>query len=892
MSTFVIPPLDEEPWPTLGPQVRQLIVDCAIHGPGDLRGQKPVIDAEKAALIDRIYQVYPRDHPRAGRRRFKRVAISLRKGSAKTELAAWVMFGELHPEGPVRTDGWRKQGKLYVPVGRPVTDPYIPMIAYTERQTEELAYGALLCMCSEGPDADLFDSGKDRITRAYGDGKAEALATAPDSADGARTTCQHFDEPLALDTPVPTPSGWTTLGALAVGDLVFGLNGRPARVLGMSPTRLGRQCYRVTFANGTSVVTDADHRWSVVDRRAARKGRQAATTEQMSAEIRVAGWAGRPTYRWAVPLAAPLESPDVELPVEPYALGVWLGDGDARNATVSQSTEDVDELAALLSARGFQPSRCTTPKGRCALLYVRGLRAPLRKTGLLGNKHIPVVYFRASFVQRLDLLRGLMDTDGHVTPAGWCAFVTGAQALALQVAELARTLGYRPTVKSATDPRSREGVTWKVSFQASPDHAPFLLARKVARCVGTKRATRQGFNSVVSIEVVGSVPVRCIGVDSEDHLFLVGEGLIPTHNTHRMTLPRQKEARQTMKMNIPKRVIADAWEFETTTTYAEGEGSVAQDTHDYAEMIAKGKTKDATLFFFHREAPVRDDEDLEDPAQIREAIRIASGPALAKWVDFEGQVDSIANLYMQPDTDRAYWERVWLNRRVSASRQAFDPIRWSKLLAKRDVRIPEREPITVGFDGARWRDAAGFIATHIETGFQWPLAFWEKPENMPKSPEGGERLWEVTDEQVDGALGDAMDRYQVVLVYADPPRFEANVAKWSGKYGEKRVAEWYTNRGRQIGQAMRAYRTAQTSGALSHSGDATLGRHIANARRADLNQLDDDDTPLWTIYKPRPDSPLYIDLAMAGCLSWQARLDALTKGGWQKKARRKLIVMS
>jgi len=189
-------------------------------------------------------------------------------------------------------------------------------------------------------------------------------------------------------------------------------------------------------------------------------------------------------------------------------------------------------------------------------------------------------------------------------------------------------------------------------------------------------------------------------------------------------------------------------------------------------------------------------------------------------------------------------------------------------------------------------DAAGFIATHIETGFQWPLAFWEKPENLPKDPDGGERLWEIIDEQVDGAMADAMDRYQVFLTYADPPRFEANVAKWSGKYGEKRVVEWYTNRQRQIGQAMRAYRTAQTSGALTHSGDATFARHIANARKGDLNQLDDDDTPLWTIYKPRPDSPLYIDLAMAGCLSWQARLDALAKGGWQKPPRRKLIVMT
>jgi hypothetical protein len=550
MSTFVVPKLDNDlingqPWPSLGPQVCDLIEERCIHGPGDLRGQPAVVDDETRAIFYRAYQVYPRGHPRAGWRRFKRVAVSLRKGSAKTEKAAWIGFAELHPEGPVRCDGWRQVDGLWQPVGRPVTDPYIPMVAYTEEQTEELAYGALLAMCSEGPDADLFDAGKQRITRVYGDGKAEALAGSPNSNDGARTSFQHFDE------------------------------------------------------------------------------------------------------------------------------------------------------------------------------------------------------------------------------------------------------------------------------------------------------------------------------------------------THRMILPRLKDAHQTMQNNIPKRVIADAWSLETTTTYAEGGGSVAEGTHLYAEMVAAGKVKDSTLFFFHREAPVRDDEDLDDPQQLREAIRIASGPALARWPNFEGQIDAIAGIRNQPDTDRAYWEQVWLNRRVTSNRQAFDPARW-KDLARPGILVGKGEPVVIGFDGARWRDAAGFIGTHIETGIQWPIAFWASD---------GRAGWEVTDEQVDGALADAMGFYQVILVYADPPRFEANVARWSGLYGEKRVAEWYTNRPRQIGQAMRAYRTAQMTGELTHSGDPDHAQHIANARRGDLKLFDDDGTPLWTIYKERPDSIKFIDLAMAGCLSWQARLDALAKGGWQRK-KRKLIVLN
>ncbi|WP_333771012.1 hypothetical protein [Streptomyces sp. IBSBF 2435] len=159
MGLLIVPGADAEPWPTLGGQVCQLLETYCVHGPGDLRGRQYTLDDEKRALIYRWYEVYPQGHPRAGKRRFKRAGLSVRKGTAKTELAAAVGFAELHPEGPVRCDGFDAYGQ---PVGRPVTDPYIPMVAYTEEQTEELAYGALFVMCTEGPDADLFDAGLDR----------------------------------------------------------------------------------------------------------------------------------------------------------------------------------------------------------------------------------------------------------------------------------------------------------------------------------------------------------------------------------------------------------------------------------------------------------------------------------------------------------------------------------------------------------------------------------------------------------------------------------------------------------------------------------------------------------------------------------------------------------
>jgi hypothetical protein len=190
-SVLSVPALEDEPWPTLGPQVCAFIEAFLVHGPGDLLGQPVKLDPEKRALIFRAYEVYPAGHARAGRRRFKRVAWSLRKGSAKTELASLIVAVELHADGPVRCDGFDASGQ---PVGRPVISPYIPMVAITEEQSEDLAYGALKEILIRSKIANDFDIGEERIVRIRGGGKAVALASAPSSRDGALTTFQHFDE--------------------------------------------------------------------------------------------------------------------------------------------------------------------------------------------------------------------------------------------------------------------------------------------------------------------------------------------------------------------------------------------------------------------------------------------------------------------------------------------------------------------------------------------------------------------------------------------------------------------------------------------------------------------------------------------------------------------------
>jgi hypothetical protein len=226
VAVLCVPELEPpgKEWPTLGPQVVEFLTGTmdgtgdpdrahAIFGPGSLKGEPYVMDPEKVAATYRVYEVYPRGHPFAGRRRFKRVGISWRKGTAKTEWAAEIVYAELHPDAPVRFNGWNDDGTLKQ--GKPVRDPYIPMVAYSQDQAEELAFGALLVICSEGPDADLFDVGLERILVVEGGrpaGKAVALSGSPNAADGARTTMQHFDETHRQELPRLVQAHDTMLG--------------------------------------------------------------------------------------------------------------------------------------------------------------------------------------------------------------------------------------------------------------------------------------------------------------------------------------------------------------------------------------------------------------------------------------------------------------------------------------------------------------------------------------------------------------------------------------------------------------------------------------------------------------------------------------------------------
>jgi phage terminase large subunit-like protein len=337
--------------------------------------------------------------------------------------------------------------------------------------------------------------------------------------------------------------------------------------------------------------------------------------------------------------------------------------------------------------------------------------------------------------------------------------------------------------------------------------------------------------------------------------------------THRFVLPRLVQAHKAMLANVPKRKLADAWSLETTTAPEPGTGSVAEATMEYAKAVQVGTVADSRLFFFHREAS--DAHDLATPEGVRAAVIEASGP-VAEWAD----VENIVAQFNDPTADLAYLERVWLNRLVQSSSQAFDVEKF-RSLAVEPRPVKRGAVITLGFDGAMFHDSTGLVATDVETGYQWVVGVWE-------CPLGGEKRtppWQVPTEEVDRVVRALFSEFTVWRMYADPPYWQSWISKWAGLFGAERVVEWWTNRRKPMTYALENFDSALKEGKLAHDGDARLVRHVGNAKREELKGWrDDQGKALWLIRKERSDSPQKIDLAMAAVLSWEARTDAIAAG--------------
>lgn len=351
---------------------------------------------------------------------------------------------------------------------------------------------------------------------------------------------------LRTDEPVRTPSGWVPIGDIAVGDQVFGSDGQPHTVTGVYPQGV-LPLYRVTFTDGTQILAGAEHLWAVHSPAMKERGRpeKVLSTEQLlTSGLRDA--AGNP--RWYIPLVAPLQYPAVDLPLDPYLLGVLLGEGHLPRADPVTLTAVDPQI--LQGVRAVLPAGVhTVPVGdgnTWRLVVDRGRPDPLRRAladlGLLGHrageKHIPEVYLRAPVADRLALLQGLLDTGGGLAstpqaPSG-IVFSTTSRALMEGLRELVESLGgtARTQTRLTThthDGESRTGrQSWRVCVALPQDIAPFRLARKAdSYSPRPKPLPTRGIADITPVEPGEAV---CISVDAPDNLY-VTRGHVLTHNT-------------------------------------------------------------------------------------------------------------------------------------------------------------------------------------------------------------------------------------------------------------------------------------------------------------------------------------------------------------------------
>lgn len=338
---------------------------------------------------------------------------------------------------------------------------------------------------------------------------------------------------LPLDTTLPTPGGATTIGEVSVGDRVLGPDGEPCHVTEKSEVHK-RKTYEITFDDGSTIIADDEHQW-MVDRRDKNKRVDSfkedvvMTTEEMVSFLsNNEGLDYQDTHYLYVNNPDPITLPEKELPIDPYVYGAWLGDGTKKGGTMT----GVDiEIFDEVKDRGYDysdPHGNDDSKAPTRTLY--GLRTELIESDLIGSRDVPMDYLRGSVSQRLELLRGLMDTDGSYNEAREQAvFNSSDEELAKAVEQLALSLGERPyRVEVDVNGFGLETTTWRVSWRCTQFN-PFLLPRKADLV-----EIRDGLSThrqIKSIEEVPAVETQCIAVDSESSCYLATENWIPTHNT-------------------------------------------------------------------------------------------------------------------------------------------------------------------------------------------------------------------------------------------------------------------------------------------------------------------------------------------------------------------------
>lgn len=341
---------------------------------------------------------------------------------------------------------------------------------------------------------------------------------------------------LCLETELPTSKGFIKLKDLKEGDELFDENGSVCNVVKLHPIQISPESYEIEFNDGTKIKACADHQWKTLtrkDRLNNKDGSVKTTKEIFNTLFFQNGSRSAPNH--SIPCAKPISYSKKELPIDPYLFGLWLGDGCINNGLIE--TQDIELLQPY--QHHIVPSSIRQ-NSKSVSVRVEGLFLSLSKLGFIKKrdkspykeKYIPNEYLHGSIDQRMELLRGLLDSDGSCNISGGIEFTTVFHSLANDIYQLITSLGIKTKINKNSSKLHGKLCKDRYRLTFTTKLPVFKLKRKLSKIRLSKtQLTRTEHRFIVNIKKIDSVPMRCITVDSDSHLFLITKSFIATHNT-------------------------------------------------------------------------------------------------------------------------------------------------------------------------------------------------------------------------------------------------------------------------------------------------------------------------------------------------------------------------
>lgn len=372
---------------------------------------------------------------------------------------------------------------------------------------------------------------------------------------------RRYGKDICVNTPIPTPTGWIQNGDIQDGDVILDERGQPCTVITAHDAIIPKTMYDVTFSDGSVIAAGGEHLWQTMThqmrKQMMRRGftfvpenwssyqhkvfsnsgklkgylvNEVLTTEQLFSTLT---HSTRGDNNHCIPTTQPLDLPPVDLPIDPWLLGYWLGNGSAANSDLSAGSYKGNFDDDFVVAKINRPCSVTRFDERgYTRIGVYGLKNELQSLNLINNKHIPSAYLRASIKQRLELLRGLCDSDGYCSKVN-VEFCSMDEGITNAVYELVVSLGERATIITGRAMLNGKycGEKYRVCWRWS-NFNPFSLPRKAEIMPPPQaHAFKLGHRMIVAITPITPRLSRCLTVDSPSRLYLAGRSMIPTHNT-------------------------------------------------------------------------------------------------------------------------------------------------------------------------------------------------------------------------------------------------------------------------------------------------------------------------------------------------------------------------